>query len=54
MEDWSGLDVSVLDIEKQKKILEEATQEKKLQQEKEKRLQEAAQQKWLQEEERRL
>jgi len=46
--------VSILDIEKQKKIFEEATQEKKLQQEKEKRLQEAAQQKWLQEEERRL
>jgi len=52
MEDWSDLDVSVLDIEKQKKILEEATQEKRLQQEREKRLQqEAAQQKSLQEEE---
>ena len=34
MEDWSGIDVSLLDIEKQKKILEEATHAKKIQKEK--------------------
>ena len=63
MEDWSSLDVSLLDIEKQKKIFEEATHEKKmenekilheavtkrirLQDEEEKRVQEAAQHKRL-------
>ena len=39
MEDWSSLDDSLLDIEKQKKLLEEATHEKKM--EKEKKLHEA-------------
>ena len=52
LEDWSGLDVSMLDIEKQKKILEEITQTKKLQ--KVKRVEEAAQPKGLQEEQKRL
>ena len=66
LEDWSSLDVSLLDVEKQRKIFEEATHEKKIQKEKkleeaivqqlrlqdeeEKRVQEAAQQKRLQEE----
>ena len=48
LEDWSDLDVSVLDIERQKKILEEITQTKNLQQVK--RVEEAAQPKRLQEE----
>ena len=34
MEDWSGLDTSMLDIEKQKKLLEEATHHRKMQEEK--------------------
>ena len=34
MEDWSGLDTSLLDIEKQKKLLEEAIHERKMQEEK--------------------
>ena len=33
MEDWSGLDTSLLDIEKQKKILEESTHYKKMEEE---------------------
>ena len=51
MVDWSSLDTSLLDIEKQKKIFEEATHNKKIQEEK--RLQEeiAQQQIRLQEEE---
>ena len=60
MEDWSSLDVSLLDIEKQKKLFEEATHEKKLeklhetvaqqirlQDEEEKRVRKAAQPKGL-------
>ena len=34
MEDWSGLDISMLDNEKQKKIYEEATHDRKMQEEK--------------------
>ena len=46
MEDWSGLDISMLDIEKQKKLYEEAQRAHRLQPE-----EEAPKLKTLQEEE---